>query len=254
MQLLRPYQIFDPRTVQGLQFWLNADYISGLGVANPANNTALSAWTNLIGGSLSCAQGTGASQPLYKSNVINGKGAVLFDGVNDAFLVTNSPGANASLIFTVLFPITIYVTFRALTSAATGNIMSTRSTVGTNKVSIGIDGTGILYSQLNNGQGIKSTAFTDTTLPHVLVLESDGVSTINQYVDNVLSAGTTATIATNTLASSVSIGATAATGPVFTASPWNGYIMDYLFYNRLTTAAQRTLLTQYLASLRGIAI
>ena len=58
--------------------WLKADNITG----GPTDGTAISSWNDLVAGN-DATQGTGGLRPLFKSNIVNSKPVVRFDGVDD---------------------------------------------------------------------------------------------------------------------------------------------------------------------------
>lgn len=62
----------------GLRLWLRAD--GGVSLSG----TAVSQWNDQSGNNLHAAQGAGASQPAYLTNVTNGRPAIRFDGSDDA--------------------------------------------------------------------------------------------------------------------------------------------------------------------------
>lgn len=68
----------EPDAISGLQMWLDADAITGLSDSDP-----VSTWSDQSGNSNDATQATGANQPLYKTNIVNGKPVVRFDNTND---------------------------------------------------------------------------------------------------------------------------------------------------------------------------
>lgn len=77
--LLNSAQAFDPRTIVGLKFWLDASRISGL-----SDGAAVAQWDDSSGQGNHATQATAANQPVYKAGVINGRPVVRFDGSNDS--------------------------------------------------------------------------------------------------------------------------------------------------------------------------
>ncbi|MDY0152447.1 MAG: T9SS type A sorting domain-containing protein [Candidatus Cloacimonas sp.] len=61
----------------GLQMWLDANALS------LNNNDPVSSWTDMSGNTKHATQDTLALRPLYKTNMINGKPAIVFDGLTD---------------------------------------------------------------------------------------------------------------------------------------------------------------------------
>jgi hypothetical protein len=68
---------FDPSSIAGLGVWLDATQIAS------TDGTALSSWSDASGGGHHATQGTGAAQPTYQTNELNGKPVVRFDGTDD---------------------------------------------------------------------------------------------------------------------------------------------------------------------------
>ncbi len=73
---------FDPLVLSGMVFWLRAE---GL---NYNDNDPVSPWTDFSGGANDVTQ-SGSLRPLFKTNVITGKPAVLFDGSDDLLTRTD---------------------------------------------------------------------------------------------------------------------------------------------------------------------
>lgn len=69
---------FLPSEIAGLKLWLRADAITGLSDAQ-----AVASWNDDSGGGYHATQGTAGLRPLYKTNILNGKPVVRFDGSND---------------------------------------------------------------------------------------------------------------------------------------------------------------------------
>jgi len=90
---------FSPSQIPGLGLWLDASAITGLG-----DGDALSTWNDLSGAGRN-GTNSGAACPVYKTNIVNGRPVVRFDGVDDvlnwspAALLNNVSGAT---VFTVM--------------------------------------------------------------------------------------------------------------------------------------------------------
>lgn len=85
---------FLPSDLAGLALWLAADQITGLG-----DGAAVAQWSDASGLANHATQGTAAMRPLFKTNILNGKPVVRFDGVDD-FLThpVNAPGAFTAFV------------------------------------------------------------------------------------------------------------------------------------------------------------
>lgn len=73
---------FDPNVLDSTVCWLKADSLS------LNNNDPVSSWTDSSGNSHGATASSGA-RPLYKTNVVNSKPALLFDGVDDEMQIAN---------------------------------------------------------------------------------------------------------------------------------------------------------------------
>lgn len=85
----------NPRQVDGLILWLRASAILGL-----SDSDAVAQWVDSSGNGNHAAQGTGANQPTYRTNVLNGKPVVRGDGIDD-FLSFALPADTSRTIFVV---------------------------------------------------------------------------------------------------------------------------------------------------------
>lgn len=81
----------------GLRMWLDANAMA------LNNNDPVSSWTDLSGNNKHAVQDTASYRPLFKTNVLNGKPAVVFDGSNDYLTIDGSMVANTNYsIFAVV--------------------------------------------------------------------------------------------------------------------------------------------------------
>lgn len=78
------YRAFEPTEISGLKAWYDASSIA------QSDGTSVSAWLDKSGNEAHMYQSTSASQPVYKTNQLNSKPVVRFDGVDD-FLNLTAP-------------------------------------------------------------------------------------------------------------------------------------------------------------------
>ncbi len=71
------FPLFSPTQIAGLKLWLKADAL----VLNDAD--PVTTWADASASGNDATQTTAANKPTYRSNVVNGKPAVRFDGAND---------------------------------------------------------------------------------------------------------------------------------------------------------------------------
>ncbi len=72
-----------PSSISGLSLWLKADSIVGLN-----DGDAVGSWTDQSSYVNSAIQLTANLKPLYKTNILNGKPVVRFDGINDEMTIS----------------------------------------------------------------------------------------------------------------------------------------------------------------------
>ena len=87
---------FNPRQVSGLILWLDASQITGLSDGDSVTN-----WFDSSGLSNTATQGTASARPTYKVSVKNGRPAILFDGVDDGFVLTTGLSLSNYTVFVV---------------------------------------------------------------------------------------------------------------------------------------------------------
>lgn len=96
---------FSPLSVAGLKLWLKADVITGKN-----DGDAIAQWDDQSGQGNHLVQATGARQPLYKTNQVNSKPTVRFDGVNDYLRVA----------FTLAQPETVFLCYKSIVVGGNG--------------------------------------------------------------------------------------------------------------------------------------
>ena len=94
MLLINPYRFAAPeapQTIPGLQLWLDAttglyDATSG-GSLVTTDSSSVARWEDRSGNARHFTQSTANNRPLLKTNQLNGKNIVSFDGTNDSLLL-----------------------------------------------------------------------------------------------------------------------------------------------------------------------
>lgn len=69
--------VFSPDQLAGLQVWLKADSLA------LNDNDPVASWLDSTSNHIDVLQGIAGSKPLFKTNIINGKPIVRFDGIDD---------------------------------------------------------------------------------------------------------------------------------------------------------------------------
>jgi len=96
-----------PATYGNLSAWWDADFL-GYADATPIDD-ASAKWTDRSGNNNHLIQATSGARPVLKTNIINGKKIVRFDGVNDvlAFTSTITTATNFTLVAVGLYTIAV---------------------------------------------------------------------------------------------------------------------------------------------------
>lgn len=81
---------FSPLNLSGLKLWLKADALS------LNDGDSISSWTDFSTTVNNATQGSGPSQPTFKTGIINGLPVARFDGSNDFMSFPNDPGATTT--------------------------------------------------------------------------------------------------------------------------------------------------------------
>ncbi len=94
----------DPRSITGLTVYLSADTVNPRNAAEirQANGgNYVKAWLDHSGGGISAFQGTSGLQPIWVTNVVNGRPTLRFDGQDDQLLLTRAPATNDFTVIVV---------------------------------------------------------------------------------------------------------------------------------------------------------
>jgi hypothetical protein len=90
-----PIDTFSPKSIYGLEFWFDANKITGL-----SDGDAVSTWIDSSGNGNDLSQSNASYKPQYKTNILNGKPVVRFGG-NDYLYNALFSGSQPSTIFIV---------------------------------------------------------------------------------------------------------------------------------------------------------
>lgn len=241
---------FTPTDYPGLFLWLKADALV-LSDTDP-----VSSWTDSSGRDHHATQATGANQPLYRINQINGQPALDFDGTNDAL-------ATAAIDLTNREGVTLYVV--AQTDSITTDQILLETTANYNSNAGGILGgfldstTGVYSSGLHNGGGTgtwENWTEPSTNAAIITARANKGVSracvtnfvnghNLGTYLGDAKNI-TTSRFLTNAI---WNIGARAGTSLFF-----NGRIAEIIAYWQLHDPVRRVAVESYLAAKYGISV
>jgi len=128
--------------------WLKADAIVGLADADP-----VATWPDSSGYGNDLAQATSGNRPLYKTGILNGKPAVLFDGANDYL----SSAALLSALLAAGGAGTVYVVARANSPGGDPDQTIWRDTGGSVYLTVVESGADVLKAGNNDGAAQSAT-------------------------------------------------------------------------------------------------
>jgi hypothetical protein len=225
-------QYFNPRHLPNLTLWHDASDPNANSVL-PADGTAMSTWADKSGKSHGSSQGTGASQPLFKLNIVNGLPGVLFDGSNDfmnmqlasTFGISNSPYE-------------IFVVAKSSSSAI--QFLTSCATAGKYEIDLNA-AVGCSFIPTSGGTDIGTTnQYTDGN-PHIFSgrVQSDGSQTSYVRV-NRTDGGSPLTSGQSTTTAALRMGYRGNS-----TFPLAGYIFEIVICNTQLTTDQRTSLETY---------
>lgn len=208
----------------GLELWLKAD----AGTSSVVDNTAISQWDDQSGNANNAVQGTGANQPLYQAGEQNGLPGIQFDGTNDFMSIAGITGNDASR--------TVFVVAKA---TAVGN-MRCWCLGGSGSASIrAVDAVNWDYS-LNQASGLVNLGGGPQTTD-IVVIKYTSTASADGYVNGGSATNFDPADAYQATAAATTIGAQTAA-----ATPFTGFIYEFLIYNSALNDTDRATVRDYL--------
>jgi hypothetical protein len=224
---------FNPKNIPGIRLWLDAANV--FNGSNPANNTALSSWSDLSGVSGNATQATSGKRPVFRENIQNGLPAIEFDSANSQCLQVASLAVGSQ--------ITIFVVVEQFIATAATWFMEQSPDVNTND-GFYMYGNGLAGQIKNFGnnvmtQNIAGWLGADAALG---MIRYDG-ATIEPWLNGTLyPAGSgTGTISNFGVANVLNIGSRNQASLFF-----DGYLYEVIIYNGALSNLQVTLVNDYL--------
>lgn len=217
---------FRPVNIANCILWLRGD--KGITLDGSSN---VQTWADQSGAGNTVTQGTAASRPAYNTSQIGGQKCVNPNGTSSVLQTAGNISA---------FPLTAFAVAKATTQGATQRAIF-GGTAGNNH---------ILYEN-NGGQAAclfggsaGNTGAQTLTNPHVWMVTVNGASsTIG--IDGAVTAATLASAAVDPLTVCADL-----TNSIF----WDGPIAEIIWYSRLLTAREQSIVSHYLGSRYGIAV
>jgi hypothetical protein len=232
------YLAAEPNELTGLQLWLKADGITGLNDGDP-----ISTWSDESGQGNHATQATAGLKPLYKVNILNGKPAVRFDGINDYL--------NAH---TLLFPptATVFAVVRNNTKASDAQIISRRSSTASAPIAFQLYLAATDRAAVNARDDASHLAVALAAAGLVAAQIVTGIRNGNdvEVRRNGISVGTGSNTLETTTTDQTRIGAKATGAPT---DYLDGDIAELIMYNRVLTDGERDKIEAYLGQKYNIA-
>ena len=237
-RLLRPRAAggFSPKTIAGLQLWLDAADASTITV-----DTGVSEWADKSGvGSKKFVQTTGNNQPATGTQTLNGKNVLVFDGSNDSLSISSPPMSTS-------MPLSMFIVQRIVSST---NFGMTYTAGANNDFNVRQGSTtGILEIIATQATSVLSFGVSSVGLNQILSLIFPSGATNNR----IYRSGTLLTLggspqAKPTLAGTHYIGRRA---DGFNANIW---VAEILAYSADLTDTQRQSVERYLGTKWGITV
>lgn len=236
---------FSPLTLSPV-LWLDASQEAY------ANDAAVTTWTDRSGNGLNAAQGTGTKQPVFKTNIINGKPALLFDGTDDHLLVADHALLDVPYI-------TIFAVFDANDTAAFKQILTRNAAAAWAapfaRYSMRLNVSEALEGWAESADTPPATIFGSTTgltSPTIGAFRYDG-ATQAVYVNGPVNGSEARTTGPITASDQpLVIGSRLNSGVEGESFP--GYIAEVIIYNTALSTADRTSVTSYLGTKYGITV
>jgi hypothetical protein len=223
-----------PQTLTGLKLWKSATTLAladGAGVAE---------WRDISSSNNHVTQAAADNQPLLKTNVVNGRPVVRFDGVNDYLSVAD----NGSLDLQA--PFSVYAVVRPNSGSSWRAVVNKSGSWWFGhkgrQLCLSVSGVGDIVT----GAG---TLWIEDNVTKIIQMDFDAALDTSFFVnghfkEKVLGA---ANVALNNNA--VFVGSSAGTSSYF-----SGDLLDVLVFDHLLTASERLQLCRYFANLYGLYI
>lgn len=222
-----------PLSISGLKLWVKADAGTYLDTAltSPAtaNNDVVMGWADQSGNSNKLTQVIVGKSPLLKTNTLNSKPTLLFDGA------TTQMGATS---FTLAQPVTVYMVFKSVTWTSNDTIYDGNAGNSMRLYQVGVS------PSLSMGAGPASNALAVDTYGIITNIwnGASSVIQINNLTEATANAGTTSP-------SGFKLGEFGGT-----SANSNIQVAEICIYNTAHDASQRTTIKNYLAAKYAISI
>lgn len=248
-RLLRPRNAFSPRSISGLQLWLDASDAGSVTL----NGSTVSQWSDKSGGGKNASQGTANNQPTYASSSLNSRATLTLDGTSDDI--------SGSLSYTLTSQ-TVVVVARLTAATGAGSSYSRLYTQGlsafTTPGSQDYDLSGHYIPLLRNISGSGFGSYADGGIrAAVAVTQNQWFVACSRHtgseIQNSVNNGTAQTY-THTLNRALERYRIGNDLSQFQTAWWPGGVAEVVVYNRSITDTERTTLLRALGTKWGITV
>ncbi|MDZ4183134.1 MAG: hypothetical protein U1B83_09675 [Candidatus Cloacimonadaceae bacterium] len=227
----------------GLQMWLDANALTGLN-----NNDPVSSWTDQSGNAKHAVQDTLALRPLYKTNIINGKPAIVFDGQTGG--TGDYLAIDGNIIVNTNYTI-ISVVKRTSSSPSSLHMFLGGSERAQNRnLHVGWRSNNTFtHAQYTNDYDMRVTNFAAGDPANVITIRHSSTLGNDTYINGALR-GLNMNAASSARFTHLSAWQGAAIGRYIDGSinnRLNGWMAELIVYNRYLTEAERKAVESYLA-------
>lgn len=248
------YAGFYPTNLDNCKLWLDATRI------NQADNTAVATWDDLSGNNYNATQATSANRPTFRTNQINGKPAVIFDGTNDTLSV---PSSTSIFKFLHSTDSTVFIVARAgTTSDPAANMAFIHTSTGTTNTGMFfryLDTLanndriqhGVHFSSSGNNVISNITAnntFTANVYHYLTLISKPTSSTASERSDIRIDNGSAIKLNAATNTASTANSTLNLTFGGYSSSFLNGALCEVIIYDRVLSAGEIQQMHNYLKS------
>ena len=232
----------------GLMMWLDANALS------LSDNDPVSSWTDRSGNSKHAVQDTVGMQPLYKTNIINGKPAIVFDGTNDYL------GFDGNIIVNTNYSI-FTVVRRNATGPSNNFYIGGTNPTSNNNLHVGWRSNNTLtHDHYGNGYDLRVPSYSSGATASIYCYRHSSTEGKDVYING----GHRASNMNNAIISGTPTRRYplqsypgASLGRYFGSnfkSFFNGFMAEIIIYNRYVNETERRAIESYLANKYNISI
>tara|TARA_R110000765_G_scaffold89307_1_gene170537 strand:+ start:3626 stop:4543 length:918 start_codon:yes stop_codon:yes gene_type:complete len=242
--------LFKPTIVSGCVVWAAADKETSF-----SDGDAVATWTNQTVKSYDFSQPTAAKKPTYRTNIMNGKPALLFDGTDDYMSIVMGTELSDLTDFTLMMVIK-YVSLSAyVTPASFGpNVFSypqlrmfqlDNDSPVENIRTEGKDGSNVVVTLATDGDAIADTSY-------VMTFHNDADGSGVQYKNMIESGSGTGYNNLSYKDGSYDIVESTIGAAHDPTNYANIYLSEYVLYDRLLSLSEKSRIEKYLSKKYGV--